>query len=168
MFQIIVFERRTGKCLAGPNAPTAENLKSWLQKNPTFEVVRPGTLGSTKPNAPTKKPEPQKIQTTLNFEKINKKSTAHSPTTQTTTELKQIKSPKEPKRSPSIRSFLVSKPSTPTAADTTKPSTLTPKSAETKKSTKPTLNRSRSSTEKVIFLYMIIITTIRFIYVVVC
>lgn len=67
--------------MAGPNAPTAENLKSWLQKNPTFEVVRPGTLSTIKPNAGKKKSlnEPHKIQTTLPFERIPKKSDPSTP-----------------------------------------------------------------------------------------
>lgn len=33
---------------SGPNAPTAGNLKTWLKDNPTFEVVRPGVLPTTK------------------------------------------------------------------------------------------------------------------------
>ncbi|XP_050342357.1 death-inducer obliterator 1 isoform X3 [Nymphalis io] len=72
---VIVYERKSGRLLAGPNAPTAENLKTWLQKNPTFEVVRPGTLSAIKPNMPRKKSinEPNKIQTTLNFARIPKK-----------------------------------------------------------------------------------------------
>lgn len=32
----------------GPNAPTAGNLKTWLKDNPTFEVVRPGVMPTTK------------------------------------------------------------------------------------------------------------------------
>lgn len=40
---IIVMERKTGRCLTGKNAPTAENLKAWLQSHPTFEVVPPGS-----------------------------------------------------------------------------------------------------------------------------
>ncbi|CAH0690632.1 unnamed protein product [Chilo suppressalis] len=75
--RVIVYERKSGRLLAGPNAPTAENLKTWLQKNPTFEVVRPGTLSTIKPNlAPKKRPsnEPNKIQTTLSFERIPRKS----------------------------------------------------------------------------------------------
>lgn len=34
--------------VSGPNAPTAGNLKTWLKDNPTFEVVRPGVLPTTK------------------------------------------------------------------------------------------------------------------------
>jgi len=33
---------------SGPNAPTAGNLKTWLKDNPTFEVVRPGVMPTTK------------------------------------------------------------------------------------------------------------------------
>ncbi|XP_053684780.1 death-inducer obliterator 1-like [Sabethes cyaneus] len=40
---IIVMERTTGRCLTGKNAPTAENLQSWLKSNPTFELVPPGS-----------------------------------------------------------------------------------------------------------------------------
>ncbi|XP_041974930.1 death-inducer obliterator 1 isoform X2 [Aricia agestis] len=73
--RVIVYERKSGRLLAGPNAPTAENLKAWLQKNPTFEVVRPGTLSTIKPNLARKKSsEPNKIQTTLNFARIPKKA----------------------------------------------------------------------------------------------
>jgi hypothetical protein len=74
--QVIVYERKTGRLLAGPNAPTAENLKTWLQKNPTFEVVRPGTLSTIKPNISKKRSfnESNKIQTTLNFERLPRKS----------------------------------------------------------------------------------------------
>lgn len=39
--RIIVYERATGKCLAGPNAPSAANLKQWLKEHPGFELVRP-------------------------------------------------------------------------------------------------------------------------------
>jgi hypothetical protein len=39
--RIIVMERRTGKILTGPNAPTAANLRSWLERHPSFEVLRP-------------------------------------------------------------------------------------------------------------------------------
>ncbi|CAH0592546.1 unnamed protein product [Chrysodeixis includens] len=73
--RVIVYERKSGRLLAGPNAPTAENLKAWLQQNPTFEVVRPGTLSTIKPAVGKKKTsEPTKIQTTLNFERIPRKS----------------------------------------------------------------------------------------------
>lgn len=43
IFQVIVIERKTGNVLAGPNAPTTSNLKTWLQEHPTYEVVQPGT-----------------------------------------------------------------------------------------------------------------------------
>lgn len=42
--RVIVLERRTGRCLAGNSAPTVGNLKQWLQDNPTFEVVQPGSV----------------------------------------------------------------------------------------------------------------------------
>ncbi|XP_055623497.1 death-inducer obliterator 1-like [Toxorhynchites rutilus septentrionalis] len=40
---IIVMERKTGRCLTGKNAPTAENLRAWLLSHPTFEIVPPGS-----------------------------------------------------------------------------------------------------------------------------
>ncbi|GLH06868.1 CXXC-type zinc finger protein 1 [Gryllus bimaculatus] len=46
--RVIVFERKSGILLAGPNAPTAGNLKTWLKDNPTFEVVRPGLTPTNK------------------------------------------------------------------------------------------------------------------------
>ena len=45
--RIVVFSRKTGKFLTGPNAPTATTLQAFLEKHPTFEVVRPGqSVGS--------------------------------------------------------------------------------------------------------------------------
>uniref|UniRef100_A0A182WML5 PHD finger protein 3 n=1 Tax=Anopheles minimus TaxID=112268 RepID=A0A182WML5_9DIPT len=44
---VIVMERKTGRCLTGKNAPSLENLKSWLQAHPTFEVVPPGSQQGT-------------------------------------------------------------------------------------------------------------------------
>lgn len=41
--RVIVFERKTGRCLAGIGAPTTSNLKQWLHENPTFEVVLPNS-----------------------------------------------------------------------------------------------------------------------------
>lgn len=38
-----VFERKSGRILTGVSAPTTLNLKKWLQDNPTFEVVQPGS-----------------------------------------------------------------------------------------------------------------------------
>ena len=40
--RIVVFERKTGKILTGPAAPTDSTLHLWLEKHPTFEVLRPG------------------------------------------------------------------------------------------------------------------------------
>ncbi|CAG4978286.1 unnamed protein product [Parnassius apollo] len=100
--RVIVYERKTGRLLAGPNAPTAENLKSWLQKNPTFEVVRPGTLSTIKPNPSRKKSstDSNKIQTTLNFERIPRKDTEHTASKPVSKEnkdkvMKPLLSPKE-------------------------------------------------------------------------
>lgn len=42
--QINVFERRSGRAITGNMAPSAQQLKKWLQDNPSFEVVQPGSL----------------------------------------------------------------------------------------------------------------------------
>ena len=42
MERIMVFERSTGKFVTGPMAPTESSLQPFLEKYPTFEVVRPG------------------------------------------------------------------------------------------------------------------------------
>ncbi|XP_039752427.1 death-inducer obliterator 1 isoform X3 [Pararge aegeria] len=157
---VIVYERKSGRLLAGPNAPTAENLKIWLQKNPTFEVVRPGTLSAIKPNVIRKKPslETNKIQTTLNFARIPRKSAAEqSPLSP------QIKTPQPEPKEKMLKSLLPSpreevkttpRPKTPV---TPKPQQQqlceTPKSSnkvasEPKKLVRSTLSRSQSLTEK--------------------
>uniref|UniRef100_A0A1A9W2B6 PHD-type domain-containing protein n=1 Tax=Glossina brevipalpis TaxID=37001 RepID=A0A1A9W2B6_9MUSC len=41
--RVSVFERKSGRILTGVSAPTTVNLKKWLQDNPTFEVVQPGS-----------------------------------------------------------------------------------------------------------------------------
>uniref|UniRef100_A0A8D8FKD7 Death-inducer obliterator 1 n=1 Tax=Culex pipiens TaxID=7175 RepID=A0A8D8FKD7_CULPI len=72
---IIVMERKTGRCLTGKNAPTAENLKAWLQSHPTFEVVPPGS-----PQAAiilAKQAEVRKLQQA----KESQKKTTSSPST---------------------------------------------------------------------------------------
>nr|XP_034189527.1 uncharacterized protein LOC117608463 isoform X4 [Osmia lignaria] len=44
--RVIVFERKTGRVLAGADAPTRSNLRTWLKENPTFEVVGANNLSS--------------------------------------------------------------------------------------------------------------------------
>ncbi|KAM3967529.1 protein partner of snf isoform 2-T2 [Aphomia sociella] len=158
--RVIVYERKTGRLLAGPNAPTAENLKAWLQKNPTFEVVRPGTLSTIKPNAARRKPsyEQNKIQTTLNFEKIPRKPVeqppAHTPS-KSNVEIKEkvAKNILTPKEEPKV----VSQPKTPVTPksqpphypDTPKASTSFAKTMnEPRKLVRASLNRSQSTHEK--------------------
>ncbi|KAM7362521.1 protein partner of snf isoform 2-T2 [Cochliomyia hominivorax] len=41
--RVNVFERKSGRVITGNSAPTAANLKKWLQDNPTFEVIQPGS-----------------------------------------------------------------------------------------------------------------------------
>jgi hypothetical protein len=50
-------------CL-GPNAPTAGNLKTWLKDNPTFEVVRPGVMPTTKFYNQKTVGQPKQVQNT--------------------------------------------------------------------------------------------------------
>lgn len=140
-----MYERKSGRLLAGPNAPTAGELKSWLQKNPTFEVVRPGALSSTRPGL-KKKLEPKKIQTTLNFERLPKNTPEQSST--------PVRIPQSDIRD---RRLLLSrrenstpspKPAAPRTTqiqliDTPKPSTSTAKPvSEPRKLARSTLNRS--------------------------
>ncbi|XP_013399494.1 death-inducer obliterator 1-like, partial [Lingula anatina] len=40
--KVVVLERHSGRLVTGPTAPTTENLEKWLQRHPTFEVLRPG------------------------------------------------------------------------------------------------------------------------------
>lgn len=144
--------------MAGPNAPTAENLKTWLQKNPTFEVVRPGTLHTIKPNLAKKKlsNEPGKIQTTLNFERIHRKP-AEQPQTPKTPQpepkekiTKVITSPKEEtKPTPQARTPVSVRSQPPDYQDTPRPSTSTAKVVELKKPLRATATRSQSTFEKV-------------------
>lgn len=48
--------------ISGPNAPLASNLISWLKNHPTYEIVRPGQLPTSKfysqPKNTTAKPAP--------------------------------------------------------------------------------------------------------------
>lgn len=39
--RVSVIERRTGRILTGPNAPTERNLQEWLKLHPSFEVLSP-------------------------------------------------------------------------------------------------------------------------------
>lgn len=76
---IIVMERKTGRCLTGKNAPTAENLKAWLQSHPTFEVVPPGS-----PQAAiilAKQAEVRKLQQAKESQKKSATAAASSPST---------------------------------------------------------------------------------------
>ncbi|XP_013197109.2 uncharacterized protein LOC106140123 [Amyelois transitella] len=176
--RVIVYERKSGRLLAGPNAPTAENLKAWLQKNPTFEVVRPGTLSTIKPNINKKKSllDTNKIQTTLNFERIPKKTDQQTPAKAHQLEIKDktpkvLPSPKEEKSfkiTPSPREERLSKimsspreevkilpktPSTPKSQhsqliETPKASTSFAKSTSEPRKLARTTSRSQSTYEK--------------------
>lgn len=132
--RVIVYERKSGRLLAGTNAPTAENLKSWLQQNPTFEVVRPGTLSTIKPGLGKKKTtETNKVQTTLNFERIPRKSAEQvtppvkTPTTESKERsIKLISAPKEePRATPQLKSPVTPKSQQLQLSDTPKASTST-------------------------------------------
>lgn len=154
-----MYERKTGRLLAGPNAPTAENLKAWLQQNPTFEVVRPGTLSTIKPTTGKKKSTDTttKIQTTLNFARIPRKPVDHSTTPKTPQaepkerSIKLISIPREePKPTPQLKSPVTPKSQPPQLTDTPKASTSTAKPAVTsRKLIRAPSTQSQSSYEKV-------------------
>lgn len=146
-----MYERKSGRLLAGPNAPIAGELKTWLQKNPTFEVVRPGALSSIRPGL--KKTEKKRIQTTLNFEKVPKNSPEQSSS--------PVRVPQSDIRD---RRLLLSrrenttpspKPATPKShhiqlIDSPKASTSAAKPApEPRKLVRTSLNRSQANNEKV-------------------
>ncbi|TMW49014.1 hypothetical protein DOY81_005902 [Sarcophaga bullata] len=57
--RVNVYERKSGRIITGNNAPTTTNLKKWLQDNPTFEVIQPGSAQALDLEASTKK---QKIR----------------------------------------------------------------------------------------------------------
>lgn len=61
-----VYERKSGKFLVGNNAPTAANLKSFLQEHPTFEVVRTNMVLNREhtPQKVAPRPRPQQLQQT--------------------------------------------------------------------------------------------------------
>ncbi|XP_030027616.2 death-inducer obliterator 1 isoform X2 [Manduca sexta] len=157
--RVIVYERKSGRLLAGPNAPTAENLKAWLQKNPTFEVVRPGTLNAIKPNTSKKKAttEPNKIQTTLNFEKIPRKlaeqSTPAKPSPGETKErpikLHITSQKEEPPKTPPPKTPVTPKSQLIQIIETPKASTSVARTvSEPRKPARNSLNRTPSVTEK--------------------
>ncbi|XP_047026879.1 death-inducer obliterator 1 isoform X1 [Helicoverpa zea] len=155
--RVIVYERKSGRLLAGANAPTAENLKSWLQQHPTFEVVRPGTLSTIKPGLGKKKTsEPNKIQTTLNFERIPRKP-AEQATPQRTPNvepkersIRLISAPKEePRATPQLKSPVTPKSQPPLSTETPKASTSTAKPAITaRKLIRTPSSHGQSSQEK--------------------
>ncbi|XP_072940862.1 uncharacterized protein pps isoform X2 [Epargyreus clarus] len=154
--RVIVYERKTGRLLAGPNAPTADNLKGWLQKHPTFEVVRPGTLSAIKPNLARKKAstEPNKIQTTLNFARIPRKSNEQMVTPLS----KSISEPKEkstkPLLSPKEEVKMTPQPKTPATPKSQMFKFLeTPKASTSRTMSEPkkparSANRSQSGSER--------------------
>lgn len=152
-----MYERKSGRLLAGPNAPTAENLKSWLQSNPTFEVVRPGALSTIKPGVGKKKTvDSNKIQTTLNFERIPRKSAENSTCTKSPqTEVKErsiklIPTPKaEPKPTPQLKSPATPKSQQTILIETPKPSTSSARPTVEPRKLIRSAGRSQSTAEKV-------------------
>jgi len=45
--RVVMFERRTGKIITGPLAPTEGTLFIWLRRHPTFEVLQPNASQSS-------------------------------------------------------------------------------------------------------------------------
>ncbi|XP_028028225.1 death-inducer obliterator 1 isoform X2 [Bombyx mandarina] len=155
--RVIVYERKSGRLLAGPNAPTAENLKAWIQKNPTFEVVRPGALNTIRPNISKKKTsiESNKIQTTLNFERLPRKSI--EPTVPTKSQTSEVKDRLKPLLSPKEEPKQVPQPKTPVTPKSLQSQNFdSPKasgsgirnSSDKRKSSRNSLNKSQSIPEK--------------------
>ncbi|XP_023245015.1 uncharacterized protein LOC106637226 isoform X2 [Copidosoma floridanum] len=44
--RIVVYNKKTGKVLTGPGAPTASNLKNWLLEHPYYAVVKSNNLNT--------------------------------------------------------------------------------------------------------------------------
>lgn len=134
-------------------------MKAWLQRNPTFEVVRPGTLSTTRPNTSKKKisNEPNKIQTTLNFERVPRKSLDQATSSKSQqVDVKErinksLPSPKEEvKTVPRPKTPVTLKSQQSQLTDTPKASTSTQKSAtEPRKIVRSISSRSQSTNEKV-------------------
>lgn len=148
---IIVMERKTGRCLTGKNAPTAENLKAWLQSHPTFEVVPPGSpqaaiilakqaevrklqqaKESQKKSATTAaNPAANQTQTKSHAQSkhSDKKNTLFSPSIPVKVTTQQVQSTKSPTKTSS--KTVISTPTTTTTTGKGSPVTTgTPKSAQ--------------------------------------
>lgn len=117
-------------------------------------MVRPGTLSAIKPNVVRKKStnEPNKIQTTLNFARIPKKSQEQTQpkTPQPEPKEKMIKViplPKEEIKTPPPKTPVTPKTQQAPIFDTPKSSTKT--SSEQKKPARASTSRSQSLVEKV-------------------
>ncbi|XP_059480576.1 death-inducer obliterator 1 isoform X2 [Neocloeon triangulifer] len=44
--RVLMFEQKTGRILAGTNAPTESNLKTWLKEHPTYQVCKPNLVAN--------------------------------------------------------------------------------------------------------------------------
>lgn len=142
--RVIVFEKETGRCIAGANAPTIQNLKQFLKENPTFQVVTPGSAQSEAIKAKKKQlnevakkmrdgkdsfnlfSQPTKIQTKLKIGEQQKL---------------MISSPKsgdeKPKKISNLKSPNLKSPTTPSPSHSKQnPSTSTPKLNVEKKQVK--------------------------------
>ncbi|XP_037819855.1 serine-rich adhesin for platelets [Lucilia sericata] len=71
--RVNVYERKSGRVITGNSAPTVVNLKKWLQDNPTFEVIQPGSAQALELE------KKQKLRTQYSSSPTILKSAASSP-----------------------------------------------------------------------------------------
>lgn len=45
--KVVVLERKTGRIVTGPLAPTEDSLQNWIEQHQTFEVLCPSVKTST-------------------------------------------------------------------------------------------------------------------------
>ncbi|EDW67985.1 death-inducer obliterator 1 [Drosophila virilis] len=125
--RINVFERRSGRAITGHLAPTAQQLKKWLQDNPSFEVVQPGSQ------------QAQEIEKRQNKRQLEH-STPEIITVKSSLSLPTQKTPESPNRS------LQMLPAMPSMAKKEKPAgkaTTTPSRSPEKSSTERPVSNSQ-------------------------
>ncbi|XP_077292288.1 protein partner of snf isoform X2 [Arctopsyche grandis] len=151
--RVIVYERKTGKILAGTSAPTTSNLKTWLQEHPTYEVVQPGTSVS-KPTMNMSKSKPKqnspKVQSVLTLGPDNVKMSFSSPGSKTVSLNKS--SPKSVTQYPAtaIKSpTLLNRPQTPKIPLKSPPTPKTPAPVQKKRDDSLTPQRFGNNTEPI-------------------
>lgn len=146
----MVIDRASGKYLAGPSAPTAANLKSWLQEHPTYEVVRPVSKIPPGGNAKSKpkSDSPKVVQSIIKITNDNQLGISQpTKTQQTKPPTKSITSPQQTNSKVLSPKPTQIKPALKSPTSTKPPSTSTIKPAATPKS-------PSTSQTKVVFFYI--------------